>query len=74
VPPPSVHIPAGVTAVKMDSWRSHAFELGISTGEARARQKAFKTAVDALIRDQTVSVWENYAWLTPAVTNPRTPP
>lgn len=57
------HIPAGVHVVTVDQWRQRAYRMGISTGEERARQKAFKGASERLISDQHVGFWDDQVWL-----------
>jgi hypothetical protein len=63
VPPASNHIPAQIKIATTDQWRQYAYRLGISTGEERARQKAFKTATEHLIGDQHVGCWNGQVWL-----------
>ncbi|WP_395697974.1 AAA family ATPase [Methylocella sp.] len=63
VPPASNHIPAGVSCVTLDQWREYAYRQGLSASEEpRARQQAFKRAVDALITARCIGVWTPYYW------------
>lgn len=63
VPPPSDHIPAGVRVVTEDQWRECAYRIGISTSqEDRAKQQAFQRAMERLIDDGHVGVWDGHAW------------
>jgi hypothetical protein len=62
VPPASNHIPTGVRTVTIDDWRKYANARGISTGEERAKQQAFKRATDLLIANQHVGIWDEQAW------------
>jgi hypothetical protein len=55
-------IPTGVHIVTIDQWRQYAYNLGISTGEPRAKQQAFKRATDYLIAGQQAGVWNGQAW------------
>jgi hypothetical protein len=49
VPPASNNIPHNIRVVSFDQWRQYAYASGISTGEERARQKAFQRASEWLI-------------------------
>src|SRR5262249_53663281 len=62
VPPASNHIPANVRTVTIEQWRKYAYERGISAGEDRAKQQAFKRAIEHLIADQHVAIWREQAW------------
>jgi hypothetical protein len=64
VPPASNHIPAKVRTVNLDQWRQYAYRRGISAGEERAKQQAFKRASDQLIASQHVGYWDGQVWLT----------
>ena len=62
-PPPSAPAPIGVKAVTIECWRQQAYRRGISTGEERAKQQAFKRSSEQLISLNRVGVWEELAWL-----------
>jgi AAA domain len=62
VPPASNHIPANVRTVTIEQWRTYAYQRGISAGEERAQQRAFKRAITNLIADQHVAIWNEQAW------------
>jgi hypothetical protein len=62
-PPASNHIPPKVKTVTVDQWRQYAYARGISDGEERAKQKAFKEASDHLIAEQFVGSWNNARWV-----------
>jgi AAA domain len=62
VPPASNHIPAGVCTVSINQWRQYAYNRGISTGEERAKQQAFKRATDLLIANEHVGIWGEQVW------------
>ena len=63
VPPASNSMPKGVRAVSFEQWRKYAYSAGISTGEERARQKAFQRASEWLIGDGgLVGAWNEQAW------------
>jgi hypothetical protein len=62
-PPASNHIPAGVRVATFDQWRTYAYKMGISTGEQRAKEQAFKRASERLIGSGHVVVWDGKAWL-----------
>jgi hypothetical protein len=65
VPPASNHIPSGVrVVVGLNAWRQYAYSMGISSGEDRAKQKAFKTAYDHLLAGRHIGVWNEQAWPT----------
>jgi AAA domain len=61
-PPASNHIPANIRTTTLDQWRNYAYRMGISTGEQRAKEMAFKRASERLIGDNRVAVWEQEAW------------
>jgi AAA domain len=63
IPPASNHIPAKTKTVTEDQWRQYAYARGISTGEARARQMAFKAVPTHLVATQQVGSWMNQYWL-----------
>jgi len=63
VPPASNHIPAKVRAVTVEQWRTYAYRRGVSKGEPRAQQKAFKTALEALAVRNRIGIWDPYVWL-----------
>ncbi|MGB8639911.1 MAG: AAA family ATPase [Pseudolabrys sp.] len=64
-PPASNHIPTRVRVVTVDQWRQYAYRMGISAADTtpRAKQKAFKSAVDTLISRQQIGVWDDQVWL-----------
>jgi hypothetical protein len=64
IPPGSNHIPAGVRVVTIEQWRRYAYSMGISTGEERAKQQAFKRASEYLIGGGHVACWNDQVWLT----------
>jgi hypothetical protein len=64
--PASNYIPEQVRVVTIDCWREYAYRLGISDGEARARQTAFKRAKDSLVASQRVGIWNEHVWAVPA--------
>jgi AAA domain len=63
VPPASNHIPPKVKTVTIEQWRDYAYRRGISTGEDRAKQQAFKRASEQLISGQHAAVWNGLVWL-----------
>jgi AAA domain len=63
VPPASNHIPANVRTVTVGQWRDYAYRNGISDGEQRAKEKAFKRAFERLIDDEMVIAWNDAVWL-----------
>lgn len=64
IAPASNHIPTGARIVSVDLWRDYAYRMGISTGEVRANQQAFKRAFEHLIGGQHVCVWDDQVWQT----------
>lgn len=65
VPPVSNHIPGSVKTVKVQTWRTYAYCLGISgSDEPRARQLAFRRAHEHLIATNEVAEWNGEAWAT----------
>jgi hypothetical protein len=64
--PASTYIPASVkTVVSTEDWREFAYRRGISDGELRARQKAFKTAGEQLQARHRIGCWDNNVWIVP---------
>jgi hypothetical protein len=61
--PASNHVPAGVKVTTIEQWRQYAYKCGISAGEDRAKQKAFKSAFDFLNGSGEVAVWDDHVWL-----------
>ena len=70
--PPSERIPRGIKTVTVDWWRAQAYRRGISTGEERAKQQAFKRASEYLIGASRVGTWDDLVWLTARRTRWRT--
>jgi AAA domain-containing protein len=62
--PTSNHIPASVRVTSISRWREYSYRLGISAGEDRAKQKAFKTASEYLVGSADVASWDDYVWPT----------
>jgi hypothetical protein len=44
-------------------WRRKAYEIGISTGDAEAKKKAFQRATDRLIGSKIAAISDDVAWL-----------
>jgi hypothetical protein len=63
VPPVSNHIPRQIKVVTFAQWRTYAYKMGISSGEQRAKEKAFAKATARLIRGGEVGAWNEQAWL-----------
>jgi hypothetical protein len=61
--PASENIPAGIMVTTERHWRQLCYRMGISSGEDRAKQKAFKAAHDALVGDQVVGTYDGFYWL-----------
>ncbi len=61
--PASNHIPPKVNVVSISVWRKQSYLRGISTGEDRAKQKAFKSASEYLIGVGRVGAWDDQVWL-----------
>ncbi len=55
-------VPPDIKVTTTDKWRKFAYRRGISAGEDRAKQKAFKAASAYLIAEGKVAVWEDYVW------------
>jgi hypothetical protein len=66
IPPASNYIPPSTKVVTVDMWRMYAYAKGISEGEERAKQIAFKKAYERAIADQHVGVWQGQVWLVEA--------
>ena len=68
--PPSNYVPRAIYVTTFERWRDCAYRRGISSGEDRARQKAFKQASEYLIAGEYVMAWEGFVWtktVTPRV-------
>lgn len=65
-PTGSSHIPADVRVVTTVQWRQYAYSMGISGADTtpRAKQKAFKSAIEQLISGEHVGIWDDWVWLT----------
>ena len=63
VPPTCNHVPRDVPTVSVDLWRRYAYQSGISSGEDRAKQQAFKRAHDTLVAKELVGAWGDDRWL-----------
>jgi hypothetical protein len=65
VPPASNHIPQKTKTVTDDQWREYAYRVGISTGEDRAKQQAFKRASEQLIGGEPprAAMWDGQVWV-----------
>jgi len=61
--PASNHIPEAAKVTTEKVWRQYAYKRGISSGEERAKQQAFKRAFQQLVAAQRVATWDEYVWL-----------
>jgi hypothetical protein len=62
--PASNHIPPNTRIAKLETWRKYAYGLGISgSDEPRAKQAAFKRAVETLIAANVIVSWQEQCWL-----------
>jgi hypothetical protein len=61
--PTSNHIPSNARVVSLKLWREYAYKRGISDGEDRAKQIAFKRASEYLISKSHVAKWDDHVWL-----------
>lgn len=57
------NVPLGVPVVPVEVWRREAYEMGISTGDAEARKKAFQRATEKLVGDKIAAIYGDVAWL-----------
>lgn len=57
------NVPAGVPVVPVEVWRREAYSMGISTGDAEAKKKAFQRATEKLCGDKVAAIYEELAWL-----------
>ncbi len=63
IPPASNYIPAGVKCVTLDHWRETAYRKGVAGSDLpRARQAAFKRALETLVAGNRVAISEPHAW------------
>ena len=63
IPPASNHIPPNVKAVTESLWRDYSYKRGISSGERRAKEKAFKAAMDSLYLAGIIGRWDPHTWI-----------
>ncbi len=57
-------IPTGVKVVTVDQWRDHARRRGVSASEdQRTQNKAFRAAVDFLMAESKIAIWEGLVWI-----------
>ena len=62
--PASNTIPHSVRVIKVEAWRTYAYQSGISdSGEQDARRKAFQRAHETLVGGDHVKAWDEYRWL-----------
>lgn len=57
------NVPLGVPVVPVEVWRREAYEMGISTGDAEAKKKAFQRATEKLVGDKIAAIYGDVAWL-----------
>lgn len=57
------NVPAGVPVVPLEAWRREAYSMGISSGDAEAKKKAFQRATERLCGDRVAAIYEDLAWL-----------
>lgn len=57
------NVPGGVPVVPVEVWRREAYSMGISTGDAEAKKKAFQRATEKLCGDKVAAIYEELAWL-----------
>jgi hypothetical protein len=61
--PGSNHMPQNVRVTTIQMRRTYAYKFGISEGEERAKQKAFKAGFDHLNSSGEIAVWGDFVWL-----------
>jgi hypothetical protein len=64
IPPASNQIPPGKRCVLESVWREYCYRGGISNGERRAKEQAFKRSAEGLIAAGRIDKWEPWVWLT----------
>lgn len=62
--PPTNRIPRHATVADISAWRATSYRVGISTGEDRAKQIAFKRAFEKLVEHQRIGVEGELVWIT----------
>jgi hypothetical protein len=60
--PGSTYIPAKARVVTEEHWRAVCNRIGISSGERRAKERAFGRARDKLVADQIIGTYEGLYW------------
>jgi hypothetical protein len=58
-----VHIPPNTACIDEAIWRDYCYRGGISTDEAKAREKAFNRATIALQRANRIGRWQPFVWI-----------
>ncbi len=62
-PPASEHIPPGVTATRIETWREHCYLGELSPSQQQdSRKKAFQRAVSTLQAGRLIGVWDGWVW------------
>ena len=62
-PPAQKEIPRDTRCVSETLWRRYCYNGGVSNGDARAQQKAFKTAAEYLLAEHMVDKWQEWVWI-----------
>ncbi len=57
------NVPAHVPVVPIEVWRREAYAMGISTGDAEAKKKAFQRATEKLFGDRVAASYGDVAWI-----------
>jgi hypothetical protein len=57
------NVPPNVPVVPVEMWRRKAYEIGISTGDAEAKKKAFQRATVSLVSAKIAAISDDVAWL-----------
>ena len=61
--PPSNTIPASARVVSVETWRSYAYQSGISDGDNDAKRQAFRRAHAALTNGNHIGAWNEWRWI-----------
>jgi hypothetical protein len=65
IPPASTHIPPDTSCVTVGTWRRYCDLGSITTGGAKAADKAFERASKKLLDAGTIAKWDLWVWIVP---------
>ena len=60
--PKEADLPPGTRVCRQAKWREHYYDVSPADSQD-AKQKAFRRALEALIKAKLVDFWKDYCWL-----------